>query len=141
MELRGHWRYPCKSPASLRIFPWFFLMSFAVIQVILCNLLRMNADTVLWIYIVLLLIGGLIGFFKAGSKVSLISAAVSAALLILAALPGLFQPRAAHNIEQVILAALLVVFAIRLTKTKKFMPSGLMLAATLATLILRHFIK
>jgi uncharacterized membrane protein (UPF0136 family) len=33
---------------------------------------------------------------------------------------------------------LLVVFAVRLTKTKKFMPSGLMLVLTLATLALRH---
>lgn len=100
----------------------------------------MNANTVLWIYIVLLLAGGLIGFFKAGSKVSLISAAVSAALLIVVAMPGLFQPAAARKIEEVILAALLVVFAVRLTKTKKFMPSGLMLVATITALVLRHFL-
>jgi uncharacterized membrane protein (UPF0136 family) len=37
-----------------------------------------------------------------------------------------------------VMAALLVVFAIRLTKTKKFMPSGLMLVITMATLALRH---
>ena len=43
----------------------------------------MNPHTVLWIYIVLLLVGGLIGFLKAGSKVSLITSAVSAAALIL----------------------------------------------------------
>jgi uncharacterized membrane protein (UPF0136 family) len=36
------------------------------------------------------------------------------------------------------MAVLLVVFAIRLTKTKKFMPSGLMLAATILALALRH---
>jgi uncharacterized membrane protein (UPF0136 family) len=30
------------------------------------------------------------------------------------------------------------VFAIRLTKTKKFMPSGLMLVITIAALALRH---
>jgi len=33
---------------------------------------------------------------------------------------------------------LLVVFAIRLTKTKKFMPSGMMLTITILALALRH---
>jgi uncharacterized membrane protein (UPF0136 family) len=40
-------------------------------------------NTVLWVYIVLLLVGGLIGFFKAKSKVSLITSAVFAAVLVL----------------------------------------------------------
>jgi uncharacterized membrane protein (UPF0136 family) len=38
----------------------------------------------------------------------------------------------------VLLAALLVVFGLRLAKTKKFMPAGMMLVLTLATLVLRH---
>ena len=37
------------------------------------------ANTVLWVYIVLLLIGGLIGFFKGKSKVSLIMSSAFAA--------------------------------------------------------------
>jgi uncharacterized membrane protein (UPF0136 family) len=41
----------------------------------------------------------------------------------------------------VLLAALLVVFAIRLAKTKKFMPSGLMLMLTILTLVLRNLFK
>ena len=36
------------------------------------------------------------------------------------------------------MVALLVVFAIRLSKTKKFMPSGLMLVITVLALALRH---
>jgi uncharacterized membrane protein (UPF0136 family) len=36
------------------------------------------------------------------------------------------------------MAALLVVFAIRLGKTKKFMPAGLMLIVTIAALALRN---
>jgi uncharacterized membrane protein (UPF0136 family) len=98
----------------------------------------MNPHTVLWIYIVLLLVGGLIGFLKAGSKVSLISSAVSAALLILTAIPGLFGPALARGLADAIMAALLVVFAMRLAKTKKFMPSGLMLIITLLALVIRH---
>ena len=38
-------------------------------------------------------------------------------------------------------AALLVVFAIRLAKTKKFMPSGLMLVLTVLALALRNLFK
>jgi len=96
------------------------------------------ANKVLWAYIVLLLVGGLIGFFKAKSKVSLITSAVFAAILVLAILPGVFQPAFARNLVNVILALLLVVFAVRLAKTKKFMPSGLMLVATIAALALRN---
>ncbi len=98
----------------------------------------MNPHTVLWIYIVLLLVGGLIGFLKAGSKVSLITSAVSAAALVLTNIPGLLAPALARGLADAIMAVLLVVFAIRLGKTRKFMPSGLMLAITAVALALRH---
>lgn len=96
------------------------------------------ANTVLWIYIILLLIGGLIGFFKGKSKVSLITSAVFAAILVITVLPGILQPLFARNLSNVVLALLLVVFAVRLAKTKKFMPSGLMLMVTVAALALRN---
>ncbi|MGB7769343.1 MAG: TMEM14 family protein [Verrucomicrobiia bacterium] len=96
------------------------------------------ANTVLWVYVVLLLVGGLIGFFKARSKVSLITSAVFAAILVLTVLPGVFQPAFARNLANMVLAVLLVVFAIRLAKTKKFMPSGLMLAVTILALVLQN---
>jgi uncharacterized membrane protein (UPF0136 family) len=98
-------------------------------------------DTVLWIYIVLLLVGGLLGFFKANSKASLISSAVFAALLVLMAMPGVFERKFALEVTNILLAALLVVFAIRLAKTRKFMPSGLMLVLTVVTLALRNLFK
>ena len=98
----------------------------------------MNPRIVLWIYIILLLVGGLIGFLKAGSKISLITSSVSAAALIITGIPGLFAPGVARALADIIMAALLVVFAIRLGKTKKFMPSGLMLAITILALALRH---
>jgi uncharacterized membrane protein (UPF0136 family) len=89
---------------------------------------------VLWVYIVLLLAGGLTGFLKAKSKVSLITSAVFAALLILTTLRGVFQPGFALGLANVTLVVLLLVFAMRLGKTKKFMPSGLILVATVAVL-------
>jgi uncharacterized membrane protein (UPF0136 family) len=98
------------------------------------------ANTVLWIYIVLLLFGGLIGFFKAKSRVSLISSSVFAAVLVLTQ-TGIFKASVSLILVNVLLAALLVVFAIRLAKTKKFMPSGLMLILTILTLALRNLFK
>ena len=94
----------------------------------------MRPDVILWIYIVLLVVGGLIGFLKAGSKTSLIVSAASAAVLILCQLGVVFERRMAD----IVLAILLVVFAWRLGESKKFMPAGLMLILTVATLVLRH---
>ena len=97
----------------------------------------MNPTTVLWVYIMLLVAGGLVGFFKAGSKASLIASAGFAAALILCAIGVIFQP----HVADIILAVLLVCFSLRLAKTKKFMPNGLMVALTIATLALRHLHK
>jgi uncharacterized membrane protein (UPF0136 family) len=94
----------------------------------------MSPKIVLWIYIVFLEVGGLMGFLKGKSKVSLIVSSVAASLLILCNL-GIF---AYPHVADIILAALLVVFAIRLAKTHKFMPSGMLLVATLVVLVLRN---
>jgi uncharacterized membrane protein (UPF0136 family) len=94
----------------------------------------MNPQKVLWVYIILLVAGGLIGFFKAKSKVSLIMSVAFAAALAFCAAGVIFQP----YVADLLLAALLVVFGMRLAKTKKFMPAGMMLITTLIALALRH---
>lgn len=94
----------------------------------------MRPDVIIWIYIVLLVVGGLIGFLKAGSKASLIVSSVSAAILILCQIGVIFERR----MIDIVLAILLVVFAWRLSESKKFMPAGLMLVLTVVTLVLRH---
>ncbi|MEO8428812.1 MAG: TMEM14 family protein [Verrucomicrobiota bacterium] len=96
--------------------------------------MHINPNTVLWIYIVLLVVGGLIGFLKAGSKMSLITSVSFAAILSLCATGIIFQ----RYVADIILAFLLVFFAVRLSKSKKFMPMGFMLVLTLAALALRH---
>jgi uncharacterized membrane protein (UPF0136 family) len=90
---------------------------------------------IFWIYVVLLLVGGLIGFLKAKSKISLMTSAIAAALLVLTR-SGIFSHPI--TIANIIMAALLIVFAVRLLKTKKFIPSGLMLLLTILALALRN---
>ena len=90
----------------------------------------MNWQTVLWIYIGFLVAGGLVGFLKAGSKVSLITAVVSAVILALVLrgiLPFLVAP--------VELGVLVAVFAVRYSKGRKFMPSGMLAAVTTLALV------
>jgi len=84
----------------------------------------------LWIYVTLLLAGGLVGFLKAGSKISLITSALFAALLALCA-TGIIHP---FFITDIILGVLAVVFCIRYLKTSKFMPSGLILLFSVVVL-------
>jgi uncharacterized membrane protein (UPF0136 family) len=94
----------------------------------------MSPENVLWGYIVLLIIGGLIGYLKAKSKVSLIMSAAFAAALALCAARIVFK----DYMADILLALLIVVFAMRVVKTKKFMPGGLMLIITILALALRH---
>jgi uncharacterized membrane protein (UPF0136 family) len=86
--------------------------------------------TVLWIYIVLLLAGGVMGLVKAGSKISLITSTVFAVLLALC-VTGVLRP---FYIADILIGLLVVVFGIRFAKGRKFMPSGLMLALSLGVL-------
>lgn len=97
----------------------------------------MNHYTVLWLYIVLLVIGGLIGFLKGKSKISLNMSIGFAAALAVCNI-NLLEPRLARTVADLLMVILLVVFGMRLAKTKKFMPAGMMLVVTLASLILRH---
>lgn len=99
----------------------------------------MSAATIMtFIYGALSIVGGIIGFKQAGSKVSLISGAITGVLLVLAAL-GLMQAQGWGLVLAIAVSALLVVvFVGRLVKTRKFMPAGLMVivgVATLATLL------
>lgn len=90
-----------------------------------------SGQIVLWVYIALLLAGGFMGFVKAGSKASLIASSIFAAVLALFALG--FLPFQYHLI---VLAILLFFFGKRYLKSKKFMPSGLMVFLTIVALAL-----
>lgn len=93
----------------------------------------MTPTAILWVYIVLLLAGGLMGFLKAKSKASLIASSIFAALLAVCAL-GLIPFAYAAD---VVLGILVLFFGKKFAKTKKFMPSGMMAVMTIAALVLR----
>ncbi|MBD2682089.1 MULTISPECIES: TMEM14 family protein [Nostoc] len=77
-------------------------------------------------YGILAIAGGIIGYIQARSKVSLVSGSISGLLLIIAAYLQL-QGQAQGLILAIFVTTVLVVFfAFRLAKTRKFMPAGLM---------------
>ena len=94
----------------------------------------MTPISVLWVYIVLLVAGGVVGFVKAQSKMSLLTSLGFAALLTLCAVHIIPDPR----IADIILVVLLIFFGMRVAKSKKFMPMGMMTLATVLALALRH---
>lgn len=78
--------------------------------------------------------GGIWGYMKSKSKPSLISGCLSAILLLIAA--GI-QSRGYSSgllMSQIIILLLITVFTIRLIKTGKFIPSGIMLIAGVISL-------
>lgn len=75
----------------------------------------------------LAIIGGIAGYLKAKSKPSLISGIVSGFLLLIAAFMQLQEFTLGLLFARIITIALVCVFILRLLKTRKFMPAGLML--------------
>jgi len=96
----------------------------------------MTANTILWIYIVLMFLGGLMGFIKAKSKASLIASSIFAAILALFALNIL-----PFRFNYIVLLFLLVFFGMRFRKSKKFMPNGLMFVLTILALALPYAVR
>ncbi|MBW4538926.1 MAG: TMEM14 family protein [Myxacorys chilensis ATA2-1-KO14] len=88
------------------------------------------------VYGLLVAIGGVIGYVKAGSKVSLISGLGSGVALAIAAYTTTQNPSTGLSLAVFIAAFLLIVFAIRWIKTKKMMPAGMMAILSLVAVIL-----
>ncbi len=88
--------------------------------------------TVFVIYGILMLAGGIFGFTKAGSKVSLLTGIISGMLIFAGAA---FLGQGQYAVGRAVLAftsfGLTGVFALRLVKTRKFMPSGMLLVLSL----------
>lgn len=80
-----------------------------------------------------MLVGGVIGFKKASSKASLIAGVVSCILLAVCFAITLSQTTPGLIGGFIVTCLLDVVFVMRLVKTKKFMPSGMMLIVVILT--------
>jgi uncharacterized membrane protein (UPF0136 family) len=94
----------------------------------------MSIETIAAIaYGLLALIGGIIAYKKVNSKMSLISGTISGVLLLIAGVMQWQGLPLGLLFAKIITALLVVVFGIRLFKTRKFMPAGLMLLAGLVT--------
>lgn len=85
-------------------------------------------------YGILAIIGGIIGYVQAYSKASLISGSISGLLLIFGGVMQLQAQDWGLTLAAVVTALLVVVFAVRLAKTRKFMPAGLMMVVGLIAL-------
>lgn len=89
---------------------------------------------ILGIYGVLLLIGGVMGFKKAGSKMSLIMGITSGVLVFLGLYLAQQNPKNGYTLIALTAAFLTGIFIKRLLKTKSFMPSGLLVLASMTAL-------
>lgn len=90
-------------------------------------------------YGILAIVGGVIGYLKAKSKLSLISGVISGLLLFFAAFLENQGYDLGRPLAQVITLVLIVVFTLRFRKTGKFMPAGLMLTSGVFSLIILSF--
>ncbi|MBD2385388.1 TMEM14 family protein [Cylindrospermum sp. FACHB-282] len=79
------------------------------------------------VYGILAIVGGIIGYIQANSKVSLVSGSISGLLLIFAAYLQFQGQTWALILAALVTAILVIFFAFRLAKTRKFMPGGLMI--------------
>jgi len=95
----------------------------------------MVGHVTLGIYAVLLGVGGLIGYLKAGSRPSLIAGSISALLALVALGLSVGNIRLGVPLGLLLSIGLFVLFGYRYAvKTRKFMPSGLLAVASLIVL-------
>ncbi|PLZ98380.1 hypothetical protein CEN50_11395 [Fischerella thermalis CCMEE 5268] len=87
-------------------------------------------------YGILSILGGFLGYITAGSNISLFSGSISGLILIFSAFVQLQGQSWGMALAAIVTAILIVVFAFRLAKTRKFMPAGLMTVLGMLTLAL-----
>ena len=83
-------------------------------------------QTVLGVYAVLLAVGGLIGYGKAGSLPSLVAGVGSAAGVLIALALSVTTPAPAFIVAALIAMFLQAFFLMRYLKTRRFMPSAML---------------
>jgi uncharacterized membrane protein (UPF0136 family) len=88
---------------------------------------QLIGQVTLGVYAVLLAVGGLIGYLKAGSRASLVAGSSSALVALIALGLILANYRLGWSLALILPIVLFVLFGYRYAaKTRKFMPSGLL---------------
>jgi uncharacterized membrane protein (UPF0136 family) len=85
-------------------------------------------------YGTLAILGGVLGYVKAKSQMSLISGIVSSILLFAGGVGQLQGLSWGLPLSVIVTVGLVIVFGVRLAKTRNFMPAGLMIVAGIVAL-------
>ena len=93
-----------------------------------------NKAYFLFVYSLIAFIGGMIGFLKTGSLMSIISASVIATVLIGCGIAMVQGKEIAYKMSIGLLLFVLVFFGYRYILTAKIMPAGMMILVTVITL-------
>jgi uncharacterized membrane protein (UPF0136 family) len=99
----------------------------------------MTYSIVLLIYALIVLMGGLMGYLKGGSIVSLVAGGGSGALLLLLACFSFRESLFARRAAFVVIFLLDALFTYRFALTHHFFPSGLFSLMSFVTLIILAF--
>lgn len=98
-------------------------------------LIMENTAIEVWVYGVIMILGGIAGFARVGSKASLISG-VGFGLVLLVSGFGVWNGSQNSLMGATIIALLLVVlFAIRYAKKRRFMPAGMLAILSLVAVV------
>lgn len=92
-----------------------------------------------FVYGALVFAGGWTGYRKASSLPSLITGAISGALLFLAGILSARGNPAGGRLSLIVALILAAFFGYRLARGGKFMPAGLMVLLSVATLLILYF--
>lgn len=86
-------------------------------------------------YGILTSVGGILGYTKVGSQTSLISGLISGGLLIVGGIAHFQNAAWGLVLATIVTIALIIIFSIRLFKTRRFMPAGLMVGVGILALL------
>ncbi len=93
------------------------------------------AQWTMLIYGVLLIVGGLAGYVRAGSRISLLSGGVSGCVILLAFWLGFRSIPLAFSIGGIVAAVLMITMGIRFLRTGHILPAGLIAMMSLVILV------
>ena len=100
-----------------------------------------TAQVVLGVYGILLIVGGVMGFAKAGSMVSMIAGGISGIVSLIALWISTSNPAQGLLVGALLALLLTGVFINRFMSTRKLMPAGLVFILSLAVGILLIMVR